>query len=765
MSGSSSGDLGDLIEKGWKYYRVLAQAPPQLDPLSNSLLSMIGVLRLTNDAIQGTQLSATEQWVVKGQKAEYSSIFEQIERFIYSLRSNRSNFDGASTIEDKILEQVEQLSAFLDVFQSSLRQKITTALSGISDIQSTASDWEALQSELRRAGISERVAQENFFFIDNWVNDNVAEARVVELPDDPKHTMTAATRNLAAVQLDDEDDKLPGYTPGAARGTIEEKVQSLEQTTMVMYHSEPIDSAGTSSNAPPGYTFEAGHDEQVDQDFNRYIKEAIDNEASRRAIQRIQNPDAESHVYSWLPEATQSHYRGRKDIAPMLDPDSFSVMAYQTAPRCNDEIERLMSLLRVSFEHKNLSKSVGVINDAFRCLDSMSKAVSKFMLLQDQHALTTEAFSDMDAIDIEYSTATSIGNEYEFPMEEYDFCQKSYYRLLTYIMGMLEAFAYIFQGRTYISRSRHELELLWQNKKMDMRTAWIDKQLAGSWDDVEHAVLHVRDWRAVRPIIRAEAMKALEDWQSAARILSGSEMEDKIEITIISASSFPKTTFGRPPSLTAKATLFAATRFSQARILELKTDVCKSQNPVWDQSLDINLPKNMKFIDIEIWDRVSGFESQLAKVRLPCSNIPGIEANFAEKSLLYGFDEELQYDLHLIGKGKEVRPPTIKLRLKWAGRHAKVEEANLPFTPPGKMFKSNLSGIPLSQEERNLVAPAPPGASSINNWSEGSEAGGKVGTSSQNPTLRQTNSQTSASGRVFDASVTGVGILSDLSDL
>ncbi|KAL2070718.1 hypothetical protein VTL71DRAFT_13744 [Oculimacula yallundae] len=750
MSGSYRGDLSDLIEKGWKNYKVLSQAPPQLKPLSNAVLSIIGVLRLTNDAIQESKLSATEQWVIKGQKTEYSSVFDQLEIFIYCLRSRQSGYDGASAIETKILDLVDQNFSFLEVLQSSLKQDILNALGKILDVNNIAADWEDMQSELKKLGLSERLIQENFFFIDNWLKENFSQdSDIVKPPDNPQQAMKETARGLAAVRLEDDDEELPDYTPGATRGTIEEKVQSLEQTTMVMNHSEPVESMATSSKAPPGYTFESGHDEQVDQDFNRYIKEAIDNEASRRAVERIQNQNAEGHVVSWLPKAMQSEYRARRDIVPLLEANSFSVMGHQTAPRCNDEIERLMSLLRVTFEHKNLSQSVGVVNDAFRCLDSMSKAISKFMLLQDQHAVSPDRFSDMDALDFEYSTAAACGTEHVFPTQEYEYCQKSFYRVLTYIMGMLEAFAYIFQGRTYISRSRHELETLWKDKNMDMRTAWIDKQLAG-WDEVEQTLLHIRDWRAVRPIIRDEALKALGDWQAAEKILSGSEPADVIEITIISASGFPKTTFGRPPSLTAEAVLYVASRFGQTRVFELKTNVCKSQNPVWDRSIDITIPKDAKFIDIVVWDRVTGFESQIGRARIPFLLVPGVEANFAEKSLMYGFDEELEFPVPPIGKGKEVRSPTIKLRLRWKGRLARLEAAKLPSTPPGKMFKPNPMGIPLSQDEREALdrqdqaPPTLPRPSNVSHTSEGSGFGGRAGSSAHSASLHHTSSHHTA---------------------
>ncbi|KAH6723217.1 hypothetical protein BKA61DRAFT_586017 [Leptodontidium sp. MPI-SDFR-AT-0119] len=744
MNRPFNGDLSDLIEKGWKNYRVLSQAPQQLKPLSDAVASTIAVLRLTHDAIQDIQLSATDQWVINGQKDASNLVLEQLEGFIYGLRAQQLGFDGVAAVERKILDQVGQLSSLLEVLHGPARQDISTALSNIADVQSVAANWEDLQAELQKFGISDRLIQESFFFIDSWLKDNITEDNeATKEPDDAKKVMIGPSRDLAAVQMNDEneDDKLPGYTPGAKRGTVEEKVQSLEQTTMIMNHSEPINLMATSSKAPPAYTFEEGHDEHVDQDFNRYIKEALDNEASRRSIERIQHPDAGAKAYSWLPKAMQSQYKGRGDIISLLEPNSFSAMAYETAPRCNEEIERLMSLLRVTFEHKNLSQSAGVVNDASRCLDSMSKAISRFMLLHNQHAPASEAFSDIDALDFEYSTATGLDDTHQFPATEFELCQKSYYRLLTYIMGMLEAFTYIFQGRTYISRSHHELEFLWKDKKMEIRTAWIDKQLAG-WDEVEAAVLIIRDWRAIRPFIRGEALRALRDWQTAEKILSGSEGEDLIEFTIVSATGFPKSTFGRP-SLLAKAVLFVATRVGQARVLELKTEVVsKSQDPVWNKAFDIAVPKNSKWIDVEVCDRVAGMETQIGRIRMPFSFVPGVEANFADKSLMYGIDEELEFAVPLIGKGKEVRPPLIKLHLKWAGRQAKLQESVLPFASPGKMFKKNYTGIPLSQEQRDAVnmSGLAPRLSNVSNRSEVSGSGGRAAAAtSVNATLEILN--------------------------
>jgi len=90
----------------------------------------------------------------------------------------------------------------------------------------------------------------------------------------------------------------------------------------------------------------------------------------------------------------------------------------------------------------------------------------------------------------------------------------------------------------------------------------------------------------------------------------------------------------------------------------------------------------------------------------------------------------------------------IKLGLRWAGRQAKLEEAGIISSPPGKMFKPSLTGIPMSQEEREamtLAPPSPPRASNLSSMSEASGASGRVGASS-NHLLRHTVSHASSSG-------------------
>lgn len=55
------------------------------------------------------------------------------------------------------------------------------------------------------------------------------------------------------------------------------------------------------------------------------------------------------------------------------------------------------------------------------------------------------------------------------------------------------------------------------------------------------------------------------------------------------------------------------------------------------------------------------------------------------------------------GKGKENESPTVRLRVTWIGRQKKVADAGLPLQAPGKMFRRDITRIPLSSEEIDAV--------------------------------------------------------------
>ena len=325
-----------------------------------------------------------------------------------------------------------------------------------------------------------------------------------------------------------------------------------------------------------------------------------------------------------------------------MDAASFSVMAYETAPKCENEIGRFSRLLRMSFGDKQ-SALQDSISQAFECLEVMSTAMSKYALIQDRATYNLgpkeesigHPFSDLDTLDYEYSTAHAIEPSISFPQEHFHLARKSYYQLLTYVMALLRLFSEVFPRSLY---SRPVIDSLWKENKMSTRTAWIEKQLAG-WDVIERAVLYCRDWHSTNPALRNQAIRAVQDWGVASRVLSGAEEMDVIHLRIISVSDVPKA------SLFLSNTSVSIVFFDPSRFggpggrWQVKTPVAqKTQDPVWNKTFPFKVPKNARFIDINLYDRVIGIDKMLSKVRLKFSLLDSVEAALDNRSLVYGID-------------------------------------------------------------------------------------------------------------------------------
>lgn len=194
-------------------------------------------------------------------------------------------------------------------------------------------DWEVLEAELQKLGLPKALVEEKFFFIDNWIKEN-------------------------SPAEEQEDESLPGYSPGAKRGTVEEKVQSLEQTMRLMTLSNPVEQIATPSKAaPPAYTFEEGSDEVIDDEFSQYNRKATDVEANRLFLERERNPELAIHTpLFWLPKTNRGDYRGRENVIQVMDAKSFTTMAYDTAPRCVEEMIDVELYDRVAGIDKELSR-------------------------------------------------------------------------------------------------------------------------------------------------------------------------------------------------------------------------------------------------------------------------------------------------------------------------------------------------------------------------------------------------------------------------
>lgn len=511
-------------------------------------------------------------------------------------------------------------SQLLLTLNSSYSQaKLRTVLNQIREIKSgefqrsIVTDWAILEAELQKLGLPKELIEEEFFFIEKWLKENYP----TDVP---------------------EEEALPDYTPGAQKGTIEEKVQAMEQTNMLM-RAAPVEPVASSSKAdPPPYTFEDGADNSLDDNFSGYIDAAIRAEANVRSTQRVDHSDLGPYPWSWLPPSFRHEYSTTyaDEVAPMMAPDAFSVMAYETAPRCVAEIERLKRLLRTFFEQKTAVQNT-TINEALQSLDVMSDAMQRFPLLQKQSS-SLSRLSDLDIFDYESSTAMAADLEISFPTKEFELAQKGYYRLLTYVMGFVNAFASLYTGRTYVTRSPTDIDLSWKALKMNARVAWVEKQLAG-WEPIQNAALFCRDSHRMNPGLRSQALKVLQDWQAAEKILSGVD-PDVVELRIIGAFSLPKSSF-RVPTAWVKVVFYGPNKFGGPyRKFELKTELAqKSQDPVWNKSFKLDIPPDTRMIDLEVYDRVAGLtDKELSRIRLKFSSIPGVEAILADRSLVYGID-------------------------------------------------------------------------------------------------------------------------------
>jgi hypothetical protein len=225
-----------------------------------------------------------------------------------------------------------------------------------------------------------------------------------------------------------------------------------------------------------------------------------------------------------------------------------------------------------------------------------------------------------------------------FPTKEFELAQKGYYRLLTYVMGYVKAFASLYTGRTYVTRSPPDIDFSWKALKMNARAAWVEKQLAG-WEPIQNAALFCRDFHRMNPGLRSQAIKALQDWQASERILSGVDPE-VVELRIIGAFSLPKSSF-RAPTPWVKVVFYGPNKYGgPCRRFELKTEPAqKTQDPVWNKTFKLDIPPDARMIDLEVYDSVAGLTNkELSRVRMKFSFIPGVEASLADRSLIYDLD-------------------------------------------------------------------------------------------------------------------------------
>ena len=310
--------------------------------------------------------------------------------------------------------------------------------------QSLVRNWSFVLEELQQFDLSEEVIKEEFFFINNWLKENYSEDNHVQRAETATsgagsslQETTPASSSAPRVDLlstAEVEEELPGYTPGKKPTTIAEKTQNLDRNAAMMNSEDLTHQIASSSGvSPPAYTFDVGSDQEMDEEFTQYIKTAIGNELKRRVYERELHPDRGPYPYSWLPKSMQVQYAGRSETLTMLEGKSFTVMGYETTPRCLDEIERLLPVLRISADGTGNDETY---IDGIRTLKIMSSAMHKFGKVQDPRA-GSGLFSDLDVLNYEVSTAVALDGGIVFPEQDFELAQKSYYMLLTYVMGMV----------------------------------------------------------------------------------------------------------------------------------------------------------------------------------------------------------------------------------------------------------------------------------------------------------------------------------------
>jgi len=394
-----------------------------------------------------------------------------------------------------------------------------------------------------------------------------------------------------------------------------------------------ITTPALSPPSPPPYTFEDGDDRITDHAFSALIHSALTFEASIRAA-NIKRPNAKiPRPWMWLPTSLHQKYSTKEGLIPLMPAFSFSAMIFETAPRCSEKIQ----------SYKLFLDSIP-IPSASHALDVMSSIITKFSELKTYRE-NDLPFSKLDSMDFEYSTACAIPpNTYAgFPHKEFDFAQKSYYRLLFYCMGFLTAFGDLMPMKLRM-KTKEEGEKMWRNMNMNHRTAWVEKHL-DDWKTVDDAIATCKRWQSEHPALLNQALAALKKWEMAEQILSGNEGAGNISLTIIKAFGLPKSMF-RIMSVHAKILIHdtAQTHFhsedsssKRKNLVERKTKLI-SEYPepgVWNQRFDFEVPKEAKKINVEIWNGfMTGCARLVSTTKIDFSHVPDVEYLLGDNSLL-----------------------------------------------------------------------------------------------------------------------------------
>lgn len=229
------------------------------------------------------------------------------------------------------------------------------------------------------------------------------------------------------------------------------------------------------------------------------------------------------------------YYKISRGIHHTMDLNSFTVIAYQSAPACLADIENMTAVVRDA-TYQATAENCEYLEEALHGLEVMRSAISRFSALQNRQ---NSDFSDLDILDYEYSIVSQMQNILGFPQKELEFIRTSYYGLLSYIMGFMRVCTKLYSHLApSMYKMEHSVSSDWTSLDMSGRVQWVERRLA-DWAAVDKAVASCREYHTLHPNFRKQSISALKGWVAAQPIIAGTN-GDKLEIFIDSVLGLPK---------------------------------------------------------------------------------------------------------------------------------------------------------------------------------------------------------------------------------
>ena len=490
--------------------------------------------------------------------------------------------------------------------------------------------WSDITAHLSDEGISEETIAEERGMIAEWMEENLPLK-------DP------FADNDEGVSDEEEEHEENLRRLGRLAISSEERHLSIPQDPGLLGGSPYLPGLARSEN-------EDIHDEVLDEMVAKDIESAVNHEASLRLIESEARPYGGPLPWGWVWDARAKQFKNiyTSDVlaatsTPTLEPWSFTAMAYQTAPRCIKEIDRLDNLIAQS----GITEGVGTdfsnqeAEEAVRSLRLVRLAAAKFGFLQDQRRDSNPRFSDLDAFVVMASVLDDCNPQHtvlkDYPHGPAIDVQTGYPEVLKLIMGFVHAITQIYTGRTYLTRPREESDRLWNEQRMYARMKQIERKLH-KWDAIEIAGNKCREWFLNNHVqIERSVRHCLWTWREARSIRKGL-YGDTIRITRISANGLPPG--GRFSS--KKFWITVQNTYPQTRYL--KTSVCESQDPQWEESCEIELKGKPGYFSVTLWSKSYSGSTMIGSHTFTYLPAKIAEPMMGNATLLYSYNGRL--DLH-----------------------------------------------------------------------------------------------------------------------